>query len=122
MTPNDDCELGIADCGLRIPLRPSVPSSLPPFLSPSCLSPPSSLGSIVYKAPARLAMFMVAAYQVLVRPFLFGTCRYCPTCSEYAIQALATHGLLRGAGIAAIRLVKCHPLSPGGYDPVPPGN
>ncbi len=69
--------------------------------------------------PARLAVWSVIAYRGLVRPFLVGTCRYCPSCSEYAIEALRAHGLLRGMRLTAARLVRCHPFARGGYDPVP---
>ncbi|MBI5744112.1 MAG: membrane protein insertion efficiency factor YidD [Elusimicrobia bacterium] len=48
-----------------------------------------------------------------------GTCRFHPSCSEYAFQSLAKHGILKGTGLAAGRLSRCHPFSPGGYDPVP---
>ena len=48
-----------------------------------------------------------------------GTCRFQPSCSEYAFQALGKHGILKGTGMAARRLCRCHPLTPGGYDPVP---
>ncbi len=48
-----------------------------------------------------------------------GTCRFHPTCSEYAFQALEKHGILKGTRLAAGRLSRCHPLTPGGYDPVP---
>ena len=77
------------------------------------------LTSFACRLPARLAMLAVAGYQALIRPFLVGTCRHYPTCSEYAIEALATHGLLRGIALTARRLVRCRPMSPGGYDPVP---
>ncbi|MCE7897831.1 MAG: membrane protein insertion efficiency factor YidD [bacterium] len=48
-----------------------------------------------------------------------GTCRYVPTCSLYAKQALRKHGLIKGAWLSALRLLKCHPWSKGGYDPIP---
>ena len=48
-----------------------------------------------------------------------GTCRFEPSCSEYAFLALDKHGILKGTGMAARRLCRCHPLNPGGYDPVP---
>lgn len=69
--------------------------------------------------PVRLAVALIAAYQALLRPFLLGACKYCPSCSEYAAEALRTHGLLRGGKIALGRLARCHPFGPGGYDPVP---
>ena len=72
------------------------------------------------RLPARAAVLLVLSYQSLVRPFLVGTCRYCPSCSGYAIEALCTHGLFRGVRLTAARLVRCHPFAPGGYDPVPP--
>ena len=62
---------------------------------------------------------LVRAYQRLVSPLLPASCRYTPTCSEYAAQALARHGLLRGVWLAAGRLLRCNPWSDGGEDPVP---
>jgi len=55
----------------------------------------------------------------MIRPHLIGTCKFCPTCSEYAIEALRTHGLLRGIALAFWRILRCHPFSAGGLDPVP---
>lgn len=48
------------------------------------------------------------------------SCRFHPTCSEYAIQAVETHGVLKGVALATWRVLRCHPFNPGGYDPVPP--
>lgn len=61
----------------------------------------------------------IRAYQKLVSPRLGRNCRFSPTCSTYAIQALETHGVLRGGWLALRRLGRCQPLSAGGYDPVP---
>jgi uncharacterized protein len=68
---------------------------------------------------ARLAAGAVRLYQGLVSPLLPRACRFAPTCSEYARQALLEHGVVRGAGLALARLAKCHPLHPGGWDPPP---
>ncbi len=62
---------------------------------------------------------LVRAYQLAVSPFLGRSCRFAPTCSEYAIEALQRHGALRGSWLAAKRVSRCHPWHPGGYDPVP---
>ena len=70
-------------------------------------------------AAARAAVAAVRGYQRLVSPFLPPSCRFAPTCSEYAASAIAHHGLTRGAGLALRRLLRCHPFHPGGYDPPP---
>lgn len=62
----------------------------------------------------------IGAYQCLLSPLLPPACRFWPACSEYARQALRVHGLARGLRLALLRLARCHPFSPGGYDP-PPG-
>ena len=69
----------------------------------------------------RLLMGAVRLYQITLSPFLGGQCRFHPTCSTYALQALESHGPFKGAGLAIKRLLKCHPFHPGGFDP-PPGN
>lgn len=63
--------------------------------------------------------FLIRAYQLLLSPWLGARCRFYPSCSHYALEALAVHGSLRGSWLAAKRLARCHPLHPGGYDPVP---
>jgi putative membrane protein insertion efficiency factor len=62
---------------------------------------------------------MVRAYQLFVSPLLPPSCRYLPTCSDYAAEALAKHGALTGSVLAARRLLRCHPWGGSGYDPVP---
>jgi putative membrane protein insertion efficiency factor len=64
-------------------------------------------------------VFLIALYQKLVSPWLPPSCRYTPTCSQYAREALLKHGLFRGLLLAARRLSRCHPFHAGGYDPVP---
>ena len=61
---------------------------------------------------------LVRTYQLCVSPFLGPCCRFYPTCSDYAIEAIRRHGPLRGSAMALLRLLRCHPLHPGGYDPV----
>jgi uncharacterized protein len=68
---------------------------------------------------AVVAAGVIAAYQRLLSPLLPSSCRFAPTCSEYARQAVLEHGLWRGAWLAASRLASCHPFHPGGYDPPP---
>jgi putative membrane protein insertion efficiency factor len=64
-------------------------------------------------------VLLVRLYQATVSPLLGPCCRYAPSCSEYAVQALRTHGVVRGTLLAAWRVVRCHPFAEGGYDPVP---
>ena len=61
----------------------------------------------------------VRLYQLLLSPVLPPSCRYLPTCSDYALEALARHGALRGSWLALGRLLRCHPWGGSGYDPVP---
>lgn len=68
---------------------------------------------------ARLLMMLVRGYQVAISPLLPPSCRYSPTCSHYAIEALRRHGAARGSWLALRRLGRCHPFRRGGYDPVP---
>ena len=64
-------------------------------------------------------LFLVRAYQMWLGPILGGTCRFYPSCSHYAYEAVERHGAARGAWLALQRLLRCHPFSPGGIDPVP---
>ena len=63
---------------------------------------------------------LVRLYQVTLSPMVGGQCRYSPTCSEFAIEALREYGPIRGSWMAVRRILRCHPLARGGYDPVPP--
>jgi uncharacterized protein len=71
---------------------------------------------------ARIAVGLLAGYKLLISPFLPRSCRFAPTCSEYARLALIEHGFVRGVGLALLRLGRCHPFHPGGYDPPPPAH
>ena len=69
---------------------------------------------------AGFCMILLArGYQAGLRPLLIGSCKFCPTCSEYFIEAVRKHGPLRGGRLGLQRLLRCHPFSAGGYDPVP---
>lgn len=64
---------------------------------------------------------LIRGYQLMIRPLMPPSCRYVPSCSAYAAEAIATHGALAGSVLAARRLLRCHPWGGSGYDPVPPG-
>jgi len=65
-----------------------------------------------------LAQSAIRSYQIFLSPFLGGHCRFQPSCSQYADEAVAQHGVFKGMAKTAARLLKCHPFHPGGYDPV----
>jgi putative membrane protein insertion efficiency factor len=72
-------------------------------------------------APARLLLVaLVTAYRVLLGPLTGGRCRFHPSCSAYALEAIRVHGAVKGAALSAWRVLRCSPLSAGGLDPVPP--
>ena len=62
---------------------------------------------------------LIRAYQYLLRPMLGAHCRFAPSCSEYARDAIVRHGAVKGVLLASRRVLRCHPYHPGGYDPVP---
>lgn len=67
-----------------------------------------------------LLMGFIRGYKLLISPWLPLACRFQPTCSQYALEAVDRFGVLQGSWLAARRICRCHPLHPGGYDPVPP--
>jgi putative membrane protein insertion efficiency factor len=69
--------------------------------------------------PRQLLIALIRIYRLLLSPWIGGSCRYWPTCSAYAQEAIELHGALRGGWLALGRLVRCHPYSSGGVDPVP---
>lgn len=73
--------------------------------------------------PAQILMKgLIRGYQWVISPILPGTCRFAPTCSEYAAEAVGRHGALKGGWLALKRILRCHPWGGWGYDPVPGGN
>jgi len=72
-----------------------------------------------HSLPARAAMAFIRGYRRWVSPALPPACRFYPSCSAYALEAVARHGAFHGGWLAVRRLVRCHPFNPGGYDPVP---
>ena len=67
----------------------------------------------------KLALFVLKLYKRFLSPLLPNACRFEPTCSAYAMQAIEKYGLIRGAGFSLRRLIRCHPFHPGGFDPLP---
>ena len=67
------------------------------------------------------AIGLIKGYQLLLRPLLAGTgsCRFTPTCSEYAVESIRAHGAVKGSWLALKRVARCHPLGGDGFDPVP---
>lgn len=67
----------------------------------------------------RLLRGAIRIYQIALSPYFGNQCRFYPTCSEYAMEAIAKHGALKGSWLAIRRIGRCHPYHPGGHDPVP---
>ena len=65
---------------------------------------------------------LLRAYRLVISPIYGQVCRYHPSCSAYALEAVTVHGSLRGSWLAARRVARCHPWAAGGYDPVPPAS
>jgi uncharacterized protein len=68
----------------------------------------------------RAGLVVIRAYQLVLGPFVGGACRFEPSCSQYATEALETHGLVKGLWLATRRVARCHPFARPGFDPVPP--
>ena len=73
----------------------------------------------LWRLPQRLLLLLVQAYRLLLKPWLGNACRFEPSCSAYALQALQQHGALAGATLSAGRILRCQPWCDGGCDPVP---
>ncbi|WP_129211841.1 membrane protein insertion efficiency factor YidD [Candidatus Pseudomonas adelgestsugas] len=68
----------------------------------------------------KLALILIQFYCYVISPIMVNHCRFYPTCSFYALEAINNHGFLRGCWLTFCRLSRCHPYNPGGFDPVPP--
>lgn len=77
-------------------------------------------GGARHSAPARVLMGLIRLYQRFISPLKPPSCRFYPSCSQYALGAVRNHGAMKGLGLTLSRLSRCHPFHPGGLDPVPP--
>jgi uncharacterized protein len=93
-----------------LPERPGSPQVLAPF---------ALLLQRALELPQHVLIGVVQCYRWLLKPWLGNACRFEPSCSAYALQALERHGALRGAALSGWRLARCHPWCDGGFDPVP---
>ena len=66
----------------------------------------------------QMTILVIKFYRLFISPLKPPTCRFMPTCSEYALQAIEKYGIIRGGSMAIRRILRCHPFNPGGYDPV----
>jgi len=85
------------------------------FRTGGCESPNMKLSAVL----AKPLIWLVRGYQLAISPFLPPSCRFHPSCSNYALEALQRHGALKGSWLAILRIGRCHPWHPGGHDPVP---
>ena len=79
-----------------------------------------TLAARIRSASIRALQAPIVFYRRAISPLLGPRCRFYPTCSQYALTALARHGPIKGLGLAVWRVLRCHPLTSGGHDPVPP--
>lgn len=77
-------------------------------------------GQRICRLPARVLILMIRGYQLTISPWLPMCCRFTPTCSQYAIEALRLHGFFKGSLLTVWRVLRCQPFCRGGHDPVPP--
>ncbi len=94
-------------------------ASAPPTNQAPLFPRPRSLAGWVLAPLTWLCILLIRFYQMFISPGLPPSCRFAPSCSAYALEAVQRHGALKGVWLGARRLVRCHPWHPGGYDPVP---
>jgi hypothetical protein len=85
----------------------------------SLLAPPRAAVGSAGRATARAVIFLIHLYRHMVSPLRPATCRFVPTCSQYAVDALTEYGLVRGSWLSVARLARCGPWHRGGWDPIP---
>lgn len=73
---------------------------------------------MIYKVIKNTFLYLIKAYQIFISPLKPPTCRFIPSCSQYAIEAIEKYGVIKGLILAVKRIMKCHPFHPGGYDPI----
>ena len=73
----------------------------------------------IVRIPRRSLAVLIRGYQLFISPLLPASCRFHPSCSQYALEAVERYGVIRGGWLGVRRLVRCHPFHPGGFDPVP---
>lgn len=76
-------------------------------------------GQLRERPMKKVLLVLIEGYRYLLSPMLGNHCRFHPTCSAYAVEAIEKHGAVRGIGLSVRRVLRCHPFHPGGYDPVP---
>src|SRR5437773_2402748 len=86
-------------------------------IGPLCEGEPAMIR--MSRLPATVALLILRGYKLAVSPMFAGSCRFLPSCADYAAEAIRLHGVLFGSWLAVRRLVRCHPLCVGGHDPVP---
>ena len=90
-----------------------------PITVPHSCASKTYKGAELYPLSVRIGLAAIRGYQVIIRPLLTGSCRYLPTCSEYAAESIVTYGALRGGWLGLKRVLRCHPFGGSGLDPVP---
>jgi putative membrane protein insertion efficiency factor len=99
-----------------------VPSSGDPSGAEPAGSLPALLGSFVWDLPRNILILLLKTYRKVISPLYGQVCRFFPSCSAYALEAVTVHGAVKGSWLAAKRLAKCHPWNAGGVDHVPAGH
>jgi putative membrane protein insertion efficiency factor len=99
-----------------------VPSSSDPSAKVPHGSLPAAVGTFLWELPRNILILLLKAYRKVVSPLYGQVCRFFPSCSAYALEAVTVHGAVKGSWLAAKRLAKCHPWNAGGVDHVPAGH